>query len=283
MKYLIDDLTTAIPNGSSMEYKIKYTNAFAKIDDPEHEDDHIHDLCEIYYNLAGDVSFFVEGKVYPIKSGDIIISRNNEIHRCIYHSDCVHECFCVWINATGKLAELLAPFFNRPIGTGNHISLTENKVSLMSENMFKLYENSMSGNSFSASAVSSMFEILNIIAENSAFSSPANYLPDTVQQITDYISLNFSEPECSVEQICKIFFISRSTLCRNFRTHFDTTPSAYIDSKRFSHAKALLDEGKSVQDACFGSGFSDCSHFISRFKAKFSVTPYKYKLNQTHK
>ena len=38
---------------------------------------HIHEVCEIYVNLTGDVSFIVEDAVYPIKPGDIIIKTMN--------------------------------------------------------------------------------------------------------------------------------------------------------------------------------------------------------------
>ena len=46
-------------------------------------DDHIHNECEIYINLSGDVSFAVENSVYPIMPGGIIITRPLEYHHCI--------------------------------------------------------------------------------------------------------------------------------------------------------------------------------------------------------
>ena len=50
-------------------------------------DSHIHNECEIYINLSGDVSFVVENKVYPIVPGSIIITRPGEYHHCVYHSN----------------------------------------------------------------------------------------------------------------------------------------------------------------------------------------------------
>ena len=44
------------------------------------DDAHIHDYCEVYFNVSGNVSFAVENKVYPVNTGDIIISKPNEIH-----------------------------------------------------------------------------------------------------------------------------------------------------------------------------------------------------------
>ena len=56
---------------------------------------HIHDECEIYVNLRGDLSFIVENNIYPIKPGDIIITRPHEYHHCVYHSNKLHRHF--WI------------------------------------------------------------------------------------------------------------------------------------------------------------------------------------------
>jgi AraC-like DNA-binding protein len=101
-------------------------------------------------------------------------------------------------------------------------------------------------------------------------------LPAKFLEIVEYISAHFCDTTCTVNNICETFYISKSTLCRHFRQYFRTTPSDYIESKRFSEAKKLLLAGMSVQSTCFSCGFSDCSYFIMRFRKKFGVTPYKY-------
>ena len=47
-------------------------------------DAHTHEKCEIYINLTGDISFMVEGNVYPVKRGCAIITKPGEWHHCIY-------------------------------------------------------------------------------------------------------------------------------------------------------------------------------------------------------
>ena len=73
------------------------------------DDAHIHDYCEVYFNVSGNVSFAVENKVYPVNTGDIIISKPNEIHYCIYHSDQIHTCYCFWVKVSAKYSYLLSP------------------------------------------------------------------------------------------------------------------------------------------------------------------------------
>ena len=56
------------------EFNIKYTDL--SLDFYEASSiGHTHNECEIYINVSGDVSFMVENNIYPISSGDIIITR----------------------------------------------------------------------------------------------------------------------------------------------------------------------------------------------------------------
>ena len=90
---------------------VNYVDAFTRADDPMHDGAHIHSFCEVYLNLSGDVSFVVEDSVYPVGRGDIIITKPNEVHRCVYHSDCVHEHFCLWFCPTARGAGCRTAFF----------------------------------------------------------------------------------------------------------------------------------------------------------------------------
>ena len=55
------------------------------------------------------------------------------------------------------------------------------------------------------------------------------------------------------------------------------TPKRYLEDKKLQKACILLKEQRKVIEACFESGFSDYSHFISIFKKNFNTTPMKYK------
>lgn len=60
---------------------------------------HSHKELELYINLSGDVSFLVENKLYPVKRGDIIVSRPEEYHHCVYHSDNEHNFFWILLDS----------------------------------------------------------------------------------------------------------------------------------------------------------------------------------------
>ena len=51
----------------------------------------------------------------------------------------------------------------------------------------------------------------------------------------------------------------------------------HLQSRKMSHAKQLLEEGYSVNDACLAAGYTDCSYFIRVFKRHLGMTPLKYR------
>lgn len=268
----IPKLTPLIENKDVVMTEITYDNRFTTVDDLRHDEDHIHDFYEIYVNLSGDVSFLVEDTLYKVDRGDVIITAPNEIHRCIYHKDCVHEHFCIWIKDFPFESEML----KKQLGGSNKIYLDGDKRQELIDLCFALHK-SHGNEALRFRAAQSFFGILDMISTGALDKSRHEQdLPSSFSEIVEYISAHFTEPTLSVSAICKNFYISKSTLCRRFKNYFQTTPSDYIDSKRFSEAKKLLSAGQSVQDACLNSGFSDCSYFIMRFRKKFGITPYKY-------
>lgn len=258
---------------SGIHVEVLYENCFTTINDITHDEQHIHDSYELYVNLAGDVSFLVENNLYPIKRGDMVLTAPNDIHRCIYHSDCVHEHFCIWLKDIPFSSSALKTEFD----SNKLVILSEKNKQNLIDLCFALYESYNGGDALRFRAVSSLASILDLICNHRKNVTPIEEpLPESFLRIVDYIIANFTNPSCNVTMLCKEFYISKSTLCRKFQQYFQMPPSDYIESKRFSEAKKLLTAGLSVQDTCFKSGFSDCSHFILQFRKKFGITPYKY-------
>jgi len=264
--------TPLLPGNSALCASIRYERRFTTPDDVTHDEDHIHDFYEIYVNLCGDVSFLVENNLYAIRMGDVIITRPNELHRCIYHSACIHEHFCIWFRGLPMTGTQLEECLGK---NTLYVFSSEDRESLI-DCCFGLYKAQGKDVPLCLHATKNFFGILDIICNRKQGGIQAQNLPVRFSEIVDFISLHYAEPTCSVELICDRFFISKSTLLRRFRQYFQTSPSAYIESKRFSEAKKLLIAGHSVQDVCYKSGFSDCSYFILRFRKKFGLTPYKY-------
>ena len=91
---------------------------------------------------------------------------------------------------------------------------------------------------------------------------------------------NASDEQDLLPRVQQHFGISRSSLWRLFRQELQSTPAAYLQQLRLENARRLLLSGGSVTDTALASGFSDCSHFIQLFKARYGLTPLQYQKSQ---
>lgn len=262
-------------NNGGLYFECKYCDLQTNKEKHPNDDAHIHNFYELYMNIDGDVSFAVENRKYDISSGDLILTRNNEFHYCIYNSDSIHKFFCLWIFADESFEYLLKPFSDCINNNGNHIHLSNSKKEefcRLLSSVVKCYD---TDNSVSVESLNGIVSLLCSLKSIKSNHNQGNAIPKRLKEILDYIDDNYMG-DCSVENICKRFFVSRSTLNRLFSVCLFTSPKNYIQNRRLSNAKRLLDSKKSVQETYELCGFSDYSHFIQVFKKRFGITPKKY-------
>ena len=253
-----------------------YSNLSYLANEANGSDSHIHSFCEIYFNVSGDIAFAVENNLYLVESGDIIITKPNEFHRCIYKSDCNHEHYCLWINADKNILPYLKSFYKRKNGEKNHIKLNSKDAENFRKCLDILIDNKGYGKFTDSESLSALFSVLSIVDKNSSFFEEAIIMPENFTKIVEYIDKKYRE-EFSINEISDKFFISRSSLNRYFKQYLGTTPHKYVETRRLAAAKDMLEKGCQVLEAASKCGFPDYSHFISLFKRRFGITPHKYR------
>ena len=234
-------------------------------------DSHIHNECEIYINLSGDVSFVVENNIHPITPGSIIITRPFEYHHCVYHSNKLHKHFWILFSATGN-EYLFDAFFKRKVGENNLLMLEKDKT----KELISVCEKMTTETNSELEKYFNFFKIINLIHDATTPKISDTSYPDIVINAMAYIDENLSYP-IKVSEISKNANVSINTLERYFMQFLNVSPTAYIKKKRLSNAARLLSEGYSVTEASENSGFSNCSAFISLFRKTYGQTPYAYK------
>ena len=248
-----------------------YQNDFAK-PHPTTPAPHIHDCYEIYLNISGDISFLVGDRLYAVESGDIIISRPGEMHVCVVQSPCVYESYCFWF-----LPQHPTPLsaFADGADIHHHIRFQEADRAKLKDTIRRLHEAESGGREMERTAwIYQLLAMLNDGPTPEQVSIPAP-LPAPMQQVLTYINNHFMELR-TVEEIAGHFYISTATLNRWFHSHLRITPKGYLDTRRLSYSKQLLNQGLSVTDTCDAAGFPNCSRFIAVFKKAFGVTPLQY-------
>ncbi len=232
---------------------------------------HIHEECEIYVNIDGDVSFMVEDTIYPISPGSVVITRPYEYHHCIYNSQKPHKHFWILFTSGGN-EQYLDMFFNRDFGKGNLFNFQGQDF----EKIFELCQKLSVQKDNSLKIISTFFELLSCLKTAETTNVSNRKMSDELRQALKFIGEHYTE-KITVEEVAKAAHISVITLERRFEKTLRTKPYSYIRQKRLALALKLLSEGQNVTDTCLKCGFSDCSSFISLFKKHYGVTPFKYK------
>lgn len=260
----------SIPEAKPFDLSISYIELDR--DSPENEfNHHTHPECEIYINLAGDVSFMVESTIYPVKKGDIIITRPFEYHHCIYHSNAPHKLF--WILFSSRENENMLPaFFKRNLGENNRISLSSSN----SEKIFKICNELVNAELDDLKKQIRFLQLIDLINNGDSISSINPSLSPEMVKCMHYINDHLSE-NISISSLAEFSGMSVNTLERHFKKYLNLSPHNYLQNQRLSHAASLLESGCSVTTACERSGFPDYSHFIALFKKRYGKTPVQYK------
>lgn len=239
---------------------------------PFEDPSHIHNECEIYINLSGDVSFMVENSIYPMVSGNIIITRPFEYHHCIYHGDSSVKHFWILLSSDGN-EKILDLFFNRPLGKRNLLVLPQKETDELIKLCFKMVENK---NINGWEKYNNFFNLLSLLNKADIPETGSDIYYDDVSVALKYINENI-EKAIQIKELSEYSHVSINTLERHFKDNLGINPRAFIRKKQLANAVKLLSQGKSVAEACTNSGFSDFSSFISLFKKNYGVTPLKYK------
>ncbi len=249
-------------------------------------DFHLHNEFEIYFFIAGNVRYFIEKNVYPLRSGDILLMNNHEIHRPTFGPG-VYERMTLHFDPQLIRAvcppgvNLLQCFTERSKGEGNQLNLQPSQV----EKVYQLLEQIervelQFGEAAPVLRLTYLIELLAYI--NKAFASvqpeppePVT-VPEKLAPVLDYIDANL-DGDLTLEALERQLYINRFHLSRVFKQYTGSSIHEYIVYKRISRAKKLLAEGFNVTEACQLAGFRDYSNFIRVFKKATGVAPGKYK------
>ncbi len=97
-----------------------------------------------------------------------------------------------------------------------------------------------------------------------------------LSEILAYMNTKITEP-ATIEDICREFYISRSSLQALFKTHLNTSPKNYLMNIKLQKSKELIRKGEyTISEIAYMLGFSSIHYFSRLFKKYFNITPSAY-------
>ncbi len=240
-----------------------------------HEKSHAHPFCEILFVLSGKGETSVNGKVYPIEKGDIVI----------YNPQTVHE------ESTTGVAGIEMAFFGitnfqvSGLPADHLIDKDASPVIHTKKDMekFDFYFRSLVEEVYADKQYGELIAkywarliLLGILRLSNI--SEAKFVTNAIfTRIHQYLSHHFTEIE-SMDQICDELKISKYYLSHVFKNYMGIPPMQYITTRRISYAKKLLQEtdltATAVGEEC---GYKDHVLFFKAFKKLEGITPIAYR------
>ena len=100
-----------------------------------------------------------------------------------------------------------------------------------------------------------------------------------VKKLREIVEANFINYEFSVEQLCKLIFMSHSQLHRKLDALTGCSPIKFIRLVRLNKARELLaNPVLSIATIAFDCGYNDAGYFARVFKQEFGVTPQEWRV-----
>ncbi len=240
---------------------------------------HYHDFYKVFLLLKGDVTYHIEGKTYDLKPYDLVLVNAGEIHKPVISST-FYERMILYISPDflehyKESGDLLDSCFTNAENNHSHVLRVELFAkSRLYETLVEL-EASLTQDDFASDLYQNtlFLQFLILLNRASMDSYSSAYVPNShcnskILPILEYIAEHLVE-DLSVDTLSSKFYMSRYYLMHLFKKETGYSVANYISTKRLLHARALIQSGTSVTEACFASGFKNYSTFSRAYKKLF--------------
>ena len=247
---------------------------------------HHHDVCEIFYLVSGDVSYTIEGRIYRILPGNLMLICPSELHRVVVRPEGdPYERYVLRISpdflsrlaaAQPSLQEVLDPGWQ---DYRNLFHLTPDEQRTLLDLLSHLrQEQEPEPQQARTNAVNDLIKILAFLHRMAAGrQEPERELSQMEQAVSDiarYIGSHYAEP-LSLDSLANQLFLSRPYLSHEFTRFAGTSFHQYVRKKRTQMARQAILRGARPGQAWNNCGFKDYTTFYYAFKAEYGTTPSK--------
>lgn len=264
----------------------------------EMKKEHYHNFYEFYYLLSGNRKFFLDNKVYHVKSGDLMIISKGEIHRTTYYSEGIHEriALCITDEAVQQLVNEIGEKAFAECFKQHQLTIPVNRRVYIEELFERLLlekhlQESGTNDEFSAALCRRYCEeILLFIIRCQRYSDTErtnieqiekNFrydIRDTeIESAAVYMSSHFKE-NITLKKMADISCMSESYFSKRFKQVTGFGFKEYLNELRIRYAcNLLLTTEKSITEIASECGFMDSNYFGDAFRKKKYVSPRQYR------
>ncbi|GAA0086248.1 helix-turn-helix domain-containing protein [Clostridium sp. CTA-7] len=240
---------------------------------------HWHRSIEMTLVTKGEIRVRINNKSITVKSGNFILVNSGDVHELEKYP-----------NETGGAVILILSydFIKKIYPNIDSVQLDINISNYKKDRLLEIflemkdfYLNPMELDYIKINAY--IHEILYILLSNYMIPKIEDYKKDYFKykerqkEILTYINDNYRE-DLTLDNISKHFYMSNEYFSRKFHQWFGITYKLYLSNFRIYKAyEDIINTDNNIQDIAISHGFSNVKSFISLFKQKYNMTPFKYR------
>jgi len=248
---------------------------------------HYHDFDKLVFFLSGRVDYYVDGKGYPLRSGDLLLVRRYALHRAEIGVSEPYERVIVYIgrafeekNSTENTR--LRRCFDRAAERGACLIRPEASALRLIRSLLGKVEgeprDAYGADVLSRAALAELLVYINRMEPTGPIETgPALRAADgRIEETLRYIDEHLTE-DLSVGALAARCYFSRYHFMRLFREATGKTVHEHVRERRLMNAARLLMRGEAAGRAAAASGFGDYSAFERAFRREFGCAPSRFR------
>ena len=250
---------------------------------------HYHEYIELLYGIDCDIEVWINGNIYPFKTGDLIIINSMEAHQLKFlmnKNDYIVIKFSPQQLYTSEQSvyeiKYLLPFTLNDFSSDRRISADVIKDTTVPDSIRTIYsEWEEKSYGYELAIRTHIFQIILWLLRYWNKTNPELLtninLPPVLAKALGFISLNLSNVTASdVADFCGYSYTYFSEI---FKNSMHVNFRDYLLRARINEAeKLLLTTDTDITDIALSTGFSTASHFIKQFKTVKGTTPTKFRI-----
>ena len=250
---------------------------------------HYHEYIELLYGINCDIEVWINGNIYPFKTGDLIIINSMEAHQLKFlmnKNDYIVIKFSPQQLYTSEQSvyeiKYLLPFTLNDFSSDRRISADVIKDTTVPDSIRTIYsEWEEKSYGYELAIRTHIFQIILWLLRYWNKTNPELLtninLPPVLAKALGFISQNLSNVTASdVADFCGYSYTYFSEI---FKNSMHVNFRDYLLRARINEAeKLLLTTDTDITDIALSTGFSTASHFIKQFKTVKGTTPTKFRV-----
>ena len=235
---------------------------------PENFPPHFHEAWELLFFLRGDVSYRVEGKLYKLHRGDLVLSRPTVLHRIEPSGKEEYERYSIILDG-GIISERILEAL--PSGVDVFSFGPQGRIIDLFDRIAD-YAKRFEGEELLLLVKNLIIELVCNLTISDVYANGQAVTNPLISAALCYIDEHLTEIS-GIDEMCEHLYITKSHLHHLFTTHLGVTPKRYINSKRLLLAQRLIRKGKRATEVAAEVGYSDYATFFRGYKGYFGYAP----------